>query len=146
MKTFRYVLMAVLILGISSVSHASVAGFSWNLQDPAGSSFVQVLPGVPFTFSFGDCNVLLGNITYTGCANGQNISPTENLTSFEFTFENTPALGGASPSCVSDSFAVLTCSLVGEEYVIAFNCAPNTDCGVAPAQAGVLAGERGVSG
>ena len=132
MKILRYVLMAVLTLGINGIAHASSAGFSWNLQDPVGSSFVQVLPGVPFAFSFGDCNVLEGGVTYTGCANGQNISPTETLTSFEFTFENTPALGGATPACVSDSFAVLTCNLVGDEYVIAFNCDPGAACGIPP--------------
>jgi uncharacterized protein (TIGR03382 family) len=130
MKVLRYVIMATLIMGISGIADAS--GFSWNLQDPIGSSFVQVLPGVPFAFSFQTCNVLEGGITYTGCANGQNMSTTDTLTSFEFTFENTAALGGATPSCVSDSFAVLTCSLVGDEYEIAFNCAPGSVCGIAP--------------
>ncbi|HEY1578947.1 MAG TPA: PEP-CTERM sorting domain-containing protein [Terracidiphilus sp.] len=130
MKILRYLLMASMTLGISGVAH----GFSWNLQDPTGSSFVQVLPGVPFAFSFADCNVVEGNITYTGCANGQNISTTETLTSFDFTFANTAALGGASPDCVSDSFAVLTCSLSPDnsEYVLSFDCAPNTTCGIAP--------------
>jgi hypothetical protein len=132
MKILRYAVMAVFILGIGGIAHAAPVGFSWNLQDPSGSSFVQVLPGVPFTFSFATCNVVLGGITYTGCANGQNISPTQTLTSFQFTFENTPALGGAAPSCVSDSFAVLSCSLVGDEYIFAYNCAPGTVCGIAP--------------
>jgi hypothetical protein len=136
MKIIRYVLMAVSILGISGIANASPAGFSWNLQDPVGSSFVQVEPGVPFAFSFETCDVKEGGVPYTGCANGQNIG-TETLTSFEFTFENTTALGGATPACVSDSFAVLTCSLVGDEYVFAFNCpsnpAPGTPtCGIAP--------------
>ncbi len=130
MKILRYVLMAALAFGLSGIAHA--AGFSWNLQDPSGSSFVQVLPGVPFTFSFATCDVTLGGIAYTGCANGQNIG-TQTLTSFEFSFENTPALGGVTPSCVSDSFAVLTCNLVGDEYIIAFNCDPSSPgCGIAP--------------
>jgi hypothetical protein len=131
MKILRYAVMAVFILGIGGIAHAAPVGFSWNLQDPAGSSFVQVLPGVPFAFSFADCNVVLGSITYTGCANGQNISPTETLTSFEFSFDNT-AGGLGTPSCVSDSFATITCNLIGNEYEIAYVCVPGTDCGVAP--------------
>lgn len=123
-------MMAILTLGISGIAHAAGAGFSWNLQDPAGSSFVQVVPGVPFTFSFADCNVVLAGITYTGCANGQNVS-TETLTSFEFSFDNT-AGGLGTPSCVSDSFAAITCNLVGNEYEIAYVCIPGTDCGVGP--------------
>ena len=130
MKILRYLMMATLMLGFSGISHAAGAGFSWNLQDPSGSSFVQVLPGVPFTFSFVTCNVVLGGVTYTGCANGQNIG-TETLTSFEFSFENTDA-GLGSPSCVSDSFVTVSCDLVGNEYEFSYVCVPGTDCGVAP--------------
>jgi hypothetical protein len=137
MKILRYLMMAILIVGMSGVAHAAV-GFTWNLQDPTGSSFVQVLPGVPFAFSFDTCIAVEGtpSVTYTGCANGQNISPTDTLTSFEFTFSNIPALNGEAPACVSDSFAVLSCSLVGDEYILSFNCPAVPDpihpCGIAP--------------
>jgi hypothetical protein len=132
MKILRYVMMAVLALGISGIAHAAGAGFSWNLQDPP-SSFPTVLPGEPFQLIFDTCNRPVNGIDYLGCANIGNGSTTENLTSFEFTFENSPALGGAAPSCVSDSFAVLTCNLVGNEYILAFNCDPSDpSCGIAP--------------
>ena len=133
MKILRYLMMAVLTLSMSGIAHA--VGFSWNLQDPDLTSFPTAIPGVPFAFGFASCNRTIGDVDYLGCANIGNGEPLggQKLTSFEFTFENTPALNGATPSCVSDSFAVLTCSLVGDEYVLAFNCDPSdASCGIAP--------------
>jgi hypothetical protein len=132
MKILRYLMMAILVVGISGVAHAS--GFSWNLQDPDLTSFPTALPGVPFAFDFASCDRTIGGTTYLGCANIGNGSTTEKLTSFEFTFEDTTGiLNGAPPACVSDSFAVLTCNLVGDEYVLAFQCDPNDpSCGIAP--------------
>jgi len=131
MKILRYVLMVVMILGVSGAAHA----FSWNLQDPPPpplSGFIPITQtGVPILFDFVDCSFMSGPITYKGCAEFQN-QTNDILTSFEFTFENTPALGGATPNCVSDSFAVVTCSLVGSEYVIDFDCTPGSVCGIVP--------------
>jgi hypothetical protein len=133
MKILRYVVMAVLILGISGISHA--AGFSWNLQDPPPpplSGFIPITQtGAPILFDFVDCSFMGGGITYKGCAEFQN-QTNDTLTNFQFTFENSPALGGLTPNCVSDSFAVVTCGLVGSEYVIDFDCAPGTVCGIVP--------------
>ena len=130
MKILRYVLMAVLAFGMSGIAHA--AGFSWNLQDPPGGGFFAVTQtGVPFSFAFQDCNFVVGGVTYIGCAEGQNQTGVT-LTSFEFTFPNT--LGGLTPECVSDSFAVLSCTLSPDktEYDISYICDPGTVCGVAP--------------
>ena len=129
MKILRYLMMAILIVGMSGVAHA--AGFSWNLQDPDTPGFFSVTPGVPFTFQFADCGFDIGGITYTGCALGQNSSATETLTSFQFTIPTT--LG--APDCVSNEFAVVSCGLSsdGSEYVLAFECDPsNPTCGIAP--------------
>ena len=129
MKILRYAMVAILLLGIGNAAHA----FSWNLQDPDLTSFPTALPGVPFAFDFASCDRTVGGTEYFGCANIGNGSTTERLTSFQFTFENTPLLDGATPSCVSDSFAVLTCGLVGDTYVLAFQCDPNDpSCGIAP--------------
>ena len=136
MKILRYVMMAVLILGISGIAHASGAGFSWNLQDPPNvdSPFFQVTPGVPFSFGFADCDISLGGITYTGCATGQNNSDVT-LFSIEFSFANTSALNGLQPDCVSDAFSDLSCNLTpdGTAYVLTFNddCGSKT-CGIPP--------------
>lgn len=133
MKILRYVLMSALILAVSGIAHAAGAGFTWNLQDPPDPSFPTALPGVPFTLVFASCDRTIDNVEYLGCANIGNGSPTQNLTSFEFTFQNSPALGGAAPSCISDSFAVLTCSLVGNEYLLEFTCDPSdASCGILP--------------
>ena len=135
MKIFRYVVMAILIVGMSGVAHA----FSWNLQDPDLTSFPTALPGVPFAFDFASCNRTLppgpGGVDYLGCANVGNGSATEYLTSFQFTFENTPALNGTDLDCVSDSFATITCGLNADKtaYVISYICDPsNPTCGIAP--------------
>lgn len=131
MKILRYVLMAALAFGMSGIAHA--AGFSWNLQDPPGGGFFAVTQvGVPFSFAFQDCNFVVGGVTYTGCAEGQNQTGAT-LTSFAFTFPNT--LGGLTPDCVSDSFAVITCTLSPDqtEYEISYVCDPsNVGCGVPP--------------
>ena len=133
MKTLRYLMMAVLTLSMSGIAQAS--GFSWNLQDPPPpplSGFIPITQiGVPILFDFEDCSFMGGGITYKGCAEFQN-QTSDTLTSFQFSFENTPALGGATPNCLSDSFAVVTCGLVGSEYEISFNCTPGTACGIVP--------------
>ena len=130
MKILRYLMMATLIVGMSGIARA--AGFSWNLQDPPDGGFFAVTQtGVPFSFTFEDCSFNVGGITYKGCAEGQN-QTNVTLTSFQFTFENVPALGGATPNCISDSFAVVTCGLVGDQYVISYVCDPGAACGIAP--------------
>jgi len=136
MKIFRYGLMAVLILGISGVGRASAAGFSWNLQDPPPpplSGFIPITQvGQPILFDFVTCSFMSGSITYKGCAEFQNQTNTT-LTSFEFSFSDpTNVLGGADPSCVSDSFAVVTCTRNGSDYLIDFDCAPGSVCGIVP--------------
>lgn len=133
MKILRYLMMAILVVGMSGVAHA--AGFSWNLQDPptSDSPFFQVLPGVPFSFGFASCSEVEGGITYTGCATGQNVSDVY-LTSFQFSFEN--SLGSATPTCLSEGFTALACGLStdGTEYVLSFaaDCVPGKPCGIAP--------------
>lgn len=134
MKILRYVLMAVLTLSMSGIAQA--AGFSWNLQDPPPpplSGFIPITQtGVPILFDFVDCSFMGGNITYKGCAEFQN-QTSDTLTSFQFTFDDTSnVLGGATPNCISDSFSVVTCSLVGTNYLIAFDCDPGAVCGIAP--------------
>lgn len=131
MKILRYVMMAILTLGISGIAHA----FSWNLQDPPPpplSGFIPITQvGAPILFDFVDCSFMIGGTTYKGCAEFQN-QTNVTLTSFEFTFEDNPALGGALPQCASDSFAVVTCTKVGSDYDIFFDCAPGTVCGIVP--------------
>jgi uncharacterized protein (TIGR03382 family) len=133
MKILRYVLMAVLILGVSGAAHA----FTWTLNDPPPpplSGFIPITQtGVPILFDFVNCSFMSGAITYKGCAEFQN-QTNDTLTNFQFTFEDpTDVLGGATPNCTSDSFSVVTCSLVGgDNYVIAFNCNPGTVCGIVP--------------
>src|ERR1700759_1575173 len=132
MKIFRYVVMAAVVLGMSSVAHA----FSWNLQDPPDGGFFAVTQtGTPFSFTFEDCSFVIGCTHYKGCPEGQN-QTNETLTSFLFTFDSNSALQsspqGPTPDCISDSFAVVTCSLVGSQYVISYVCDPGTVCGIAP--------------
>ena len=137
MKILRYLMMAILIVGMSGVAHA--AGFSWNLQDPptSDSPFFQVVPGVPFSFGFASCSEQEGNppITYTGCATGQNVSSVY-LTSFEFSFASGGVLAGLTPTCISDGFTALACGLSsdGTEFVLDFtaDCTPGLPCGIAP--------------
>ena len=91
MKILRYVVMAVLILGMSGVANA----FQFSVLDPSGgqTSFPLVTPGSTFQFSFFDCPA---NITGDGCFAVFNNSP-DILTSFTATFEATTAI--TSPDC-----------------------------------------------
>jgi len=136
MKIFRYMLMAVLILGMSGAFRASAAGFSWNLQDPVPGPFFDVTPGVPFSFTFLTCDQTVGGIEYFGCANGRNTSTTDTLTTIQFSFANTPVLQGfTGANCISNAFSDISCALTnnGTQYELIFNdaCGSST-CGIAP--------------
>jgi hypothetical protein len=137
MKILRYLMLAVLALGMSNAAHA----FSWTLNDPSLAdepSFFQIDPGVPFGFSFETCSVPLGGTTYKGCATGFNVSD-QYLTSFVFTFADSSVLDGAGQiSCSSDTFADISCNLVGDEFILSFDNCGSDPCGIAPGKAVTL--------
>jgi uncharacterized protein (TIGR03382 family) len=134
MKILRYLMMAVLILGVSGIARA--AGFQFTVLDPSQSDspFFVVQPGQPFSFGFANCQVPLGGVTYIGCALGFNDS-NQTITNLNFGFANNAALGGNPVSCTSDAFSDLSCGLSsdGASYSLTFEdgCG-SSSCGIAP--------------
>jgi len=135
MKIFRYLLMAVLALGISGIAHAAGAGFSWNLQDPTStdSPFFILHPGDhAFSFGFITCSIPFGGVVYTGCAVGFNDTG-ETIETINFNFANANGLNGAPVNCLSDAFSDLNCNLSSDssQYFLSFvdDCGSST-CGI----------------
>ena len=124
MKILRYLMLSVLLLGVSNIAHA----FSWTLQDPPStdSPFFTLSPGQQsFSFGFATCDVPFNGHVYTGCAVGFNDTG-QTLTTINFTFGNAPGLDAAQ--CSSDAFSAstTTCdSSSSEGYFLSFN----DDCG-----------------
>lgn len=134
MKILRYVVMAVLFLGIHSVAHA----FAITVLDPpSGPGFALIDPGVPFPVTFVPCFFDLSE----GCFAGANISNTT-LTTLDMTFPDTDTLDGQPISCTSvgAAFGIPNCNLVGDEYILTF-----ADGSGIPPWSGFLVIEDGVS-
>ena len=130
MKILRYVVMAVLFLGLSGVARA----YQVLILDPASSDspFFVIHPGDPFSFGFADCNISYQGVTYTGCALGWNDSD-KTITNISLGYANT--LDSANVNCGSDAFSDISCGLSsdGSEYVLTFEDACGTNsCGIDP--------------
>jgi hypothetical protein len=132
MKILRYLMMAILIVGMSGSARA--AGFSWNLQDPTStdSPFFVLSPGqTSFSFGFANCYVPFDGHVYTGCAVGFNNTGVT-LTTIGFNFANADGLDGAPANCSSDAFSDIACGPPSNDvYSLTFNddCGSKT-CGV----------------
>jgi len=120
MKILRYLILSVLLLGVSNIAHA----FSWTVQDPPStdSPFFILHPGqTSFSFSFATCDFF----GYTGCAVGFNDTGVT-LTTLDFSFANANGLNGEAAECSSDAFSDLSCgSPSNNVYFLSFN----DDCG-----------------
>lgn len=131
MKILRYVVMAVLFIGLSNVARA----FQTTVLDPPSSDspFFIIQPGDPFSFGFADCYVPLDGVVYTGCALGFNDS-NQYLTNFQLTFDAAPVLNDAPADCSSNAFSDTTCGPpVDGVYTLFFEdgCGSST-CGIDP--------------
>jgi hypothetical protein len=126
MKILRYLMVAILIVGMSGVARAS--GFSWNLQDPTSTDFpfFVLVPGqTSFSFGFANCDLPLNGVVYTGCAVGLNLTG-QTLTTIGFNFANANGLDGAPADCTSDAFSDISCGPPSNDvYSLTFN----DDCG-----------------
>ncbi|HEV2578930.1 MAG TPA: PEP-CTERM sorting domain-containing protein [Acidobacteriaceae bacterium] len=130
MKILRYMVMAVLFMGLTHAARA----YQVLVLDPstADSPFFLIQPGVPFSFGFADCNVSYGGFSYTGCALGFNDSD-HVITNISLGYANT--LGNLPVQCLSDAFSDFSCGLSsdGTEYALSFEDACGTNsCGIAP--------------
>lgn len=145
MKILRYLMMAVLVLGMSGIAHA----FQFSVLDPQDPNPYPVLPGVPFTVQFfPDCPTILGGPD-SGCFFAINNSTTT-LTSLEITFPDNGQGGtnGQSVFCPTSNaaslFGTASCSLSnglytldfsggsgiasGQTFVLIEDCDANDDC------------------
>jgi hypothetical protein len=146
MKNLRYVMLAVLILGISGIAHA----FQFSVLDPQDPNPFPVEAGVPFTVQFfNDCPHVLGGPS-SGCFFAINDSDTETITSLVLTFaDNGPGgTDGQTPFCVTSGplslFGSAQCGLddglytlylsggkgiaPGEQFSLVEDCDQEGDC------------------
>lgn len=146
MKILRYVLMAVVALGISGVAHA----FQFSVLDPQDPNPFPVVPGVPFSVQFfPDCPTVLGGPD-SGCFFAINNSPTTILTSLQITFPdngpggtdgqnvfcpttNTLSLFGNASCTLSDGVYTLLFTggkgiIPGQTFALVEDCDQNGDC------------------
>jgi len=151
MKILRYLIAAVLVLGVSGIAHA----FTFGGLDPQDPNPFPVTPGQPFTIQFyADCpSVLSGdpdnNDPNAGCFFLINNSTTQTITSLQVTFpDNGPGgTDGQNVYCIASTlFTESNCSLSngvytvdlyqgtgtgvtpGEQFVLIENCDANGDC------------------
>lgn len=109
MKLLRYLVIAVLALGISA-AHA----FTITLQDPSSTDlpFFLIQPDQPFSFGFADFpggSFTYDGVTYLGWAVGFNDS-NQTITNIDLGFEYSSVLGApANPTCTSDAFDQINC-------------------------------------
>lgn len=123
MRMLRYLMMAVVMLGVSGVARA----FTFQVLDPGNAPF-PVEPGVSFEAQFGDCNTVdvpPGQPTttpQTQCFYAENNSLTTDITSLEMTILDGPATAGQPASCdVSSTKSLFTsesCGLSGDLYTL----------------------------
>jgi PEP-CTERM motif len=130
MKTLRYLILAVLILGISGAAHA----FQTTVLDPTttDSPFFIMQPGDSFSFSYANCSVWYDHVHYAGCAVGFNDS-NQTITALDMGFDN--ALDSEDITCTSNAFSDISCGLNSNqtEYVLSFEDGCGSDsCGILP--------------
>ena len=124
MKIFRYLLLAVLFLGYRGMAHA----YAIVINDPSSFTMTpfDVVPGVPFSFNFVSCNVTVGGVQMTGCAEGINDS---NVTLTNIVLTYSDVLGG-TPVCSSNAFDNIICGAPsGGQFVLSFGDHPSDESG-----------------
>jgi len=130
MKIFRYLMMAVLTLGISGAAHA----FQFTVLDPSGSqpTFPALNVNGPNPFTFYDCEVVSGDGCF-GFVNNTN----SYVTAFQATITFTGSISDPTPDCPTtgqgplypSAFSIVdTCSLSGNTINVALSGTP----GIAP--------------
>ena len=132
MKILRYVLMAILILGVSGVARA----FTFEVLDPSGPqpSFPPLNVNGPNPFTFYDCEVVSGDGCF-GFVNNTNSYISSFQASITFTgtipIDEQTAIcptAGQGPNYPSAFSVVDTCSLTGNTIDVALSGTP----GIAP--------------
>lgn len=129
MKILRYVVLAILALGLSGVANAT----NIRVLDPSGDqgSLPAIDPSGPNPLTFFDCTFISGE----GCFGAANLTPF-NITSISFTI-STIDTTITSLDCPTDTFSGLptaftnapVCSFSGDTMTVTFSGGPGVTPG-----------------